>query len=129
MRIAKVEDEEGITVPSPYDRTIKVLFAPDRRGAAELTFSHVTIPPGGGTDMHQHDRPELIYIISGSAESASPDAAVALGPGTALWVESGEMHRLGNTGDGPLAFVTVFAPAYPAETLYAACLERAAQRP
>jgi hypothetical protein len=52
MRIAKVEEEKGITVPAPYERTIKVLFAPDRRGAAELTFSHVTIPPGGGTDCH-----------------------------------------------------------------------------
>ena len=52
MRAAKVEEEEGITVPSPYDRTIKVLFAPDRQGAAEMTFSHVTIPPGGGTDCH-----------------------------------------------------------------------------
>lgn len=128
MRIAKVAEEEGITVPSPYDRTIKVLFAPDRRGAAEMTFSHVTIPPGGGTDMHEHDRPELIYIISGRAQSTSPDAAVALGPGTALWVESGEMHKLMNTGDDSLTFVTVFAPAYPAETLYAACLERAAQQ-
>jgi hypothetical protein len=49
MRVAKVEEEKGITVPAPYERTIKVLFAPDRRGAAEMTFSHVTIPPGGGS--------------------------------------------------------------------------------
>ncbi len=128
MRRAKVEEEKGITVPSPYDRTIKVLFAPDRQGAEEMTFSHVTIPPGCGTDMHEHDRPELIYIISGRAQSTSPDAAVALGPGTALWVESGEMHKLLNTGDDSLTFVTVFAPAYPADTLSAACLARAAQQ-
>jgi mannose-6-phosphate isomerase-like protein (cupin superfamily) len=126
MRIAKVEEEEGIAVPSPYDRTIKVLFAPDRRRAAEMTFSHVTIPPGGGTDMHEHDRPELIYIISGRAQSTSPDAAMALGPGTALWAEAGEMHELRNTGDEPLTIVTVFVPAYRAEQLYAACLARVA---
>jgi len=52
MRVARVEEEAGVTVPAPYERTIKVLFAPDRQGAAELTFSHVTIPPGGGTDSH-----------------------------------------------------------------------------
>jgi mannose-6-phosphate isomerase-like protein (cupin superfamily) len=126
MRIAKVEEEKGITVPAPYERTMKVLFAPDRRGAAEMTFSHVTIPPGGGTDSHAHDRPEVIYIISGSAQSISPEAAVTLGPGAALWVEAGEMHELRNTGEGALTFVTVFVPAYPAETLYASCLARAA---
>jgi hypothetical protein len=52
MRVAMVEEEAGITVPAPYERTIKVLFAPDRRGSAKITFSHVTIPPGGGTDSH-----------------------------------------------------------------------------
>jgi quercetin dioxygenase-like cupin family protein len=126
MRIAKVEEEEGVTVPSPYDRTIKVLFAPERRGAAELTFSHVTIPPGGGTDSHTHDRPELIYIVSGTAKCTSPDAVEILGPGAALWAEAGEMHELRNTGDEPLAIVTVFVPPYRAEQLYAACLARAA---
>jgi len=38
------------------------------------------------------------------------------------------MHKLLNTGEETLTFVTVFTPAYPAETLYAACLERAEQR-
>ncbi len=127
MRIVNVEDEEGVSVPPPYDRTIKVLLAPDKHDVPEITFSHVVIPPGGATDMHDHDRPELIYIISGRAQSACGDATTDVGPDTALWVESGEMHKLANTGTGPLAFVTVFIPAYPADTVYSTVLERAAE--
>ncbi|MFB3879694.1 MAG: cupin domain-containing protein [Armatimonadota bacterium] len=126
MKVASIEDEYGVSIASPYERTIKVLFAPDRRGVPELTFSHVTIPPGGGTDSHAHDRPELIYIVSGTARCASPDGAEVRGPGAALWAETGELHELRNAGDEPLTIVTVFVPPYRAEQLYAACLERAA---
>jgi mannose-6-phosphate isomerase-like protein (cupin superfamily) len=129
MRIVSAEEETGVTVPSPYDRTIKVLLAPDRRDVSEITLSHVVIPPGGGTDMHEHDRPELIYIISGRARSACDDTIAEIGPHTALWVGSGELHKLVNAGEGPLTFVTVFVPAYAAEEIYATVLERAAEHP
>jgi len=42
-----------------------VLFAPDKEGVEEITFSHAILPPNGRTDYHRHDRPELIYVVSG----------------------------------------------------------------
>ena len=64
MEIVKAWEEPGVKIPAPYSRTIKVLFAPDRGGVNELTFSFALLDPGGQTDRHSHDRPELIYVIS-----------------------------------------------------------------
>ncbi|HHF58669.1 MAG TPA: hypothetical protein ENL44_00505, partial [Thermoplasmatales archaeon] len=65
MKLVRVWEEKGVEVPEPYRRRVKVIFAPDKEGVQELTFSHAIIPPGSKTDYHAHDRPELIYIVSG----------------------------------------------------------------
>ena len=125
MKVVIAAMEEGVTVPSPFNRTIKILLAPDKEGVNELTLSYVTIPPGGHTDTHTHDRPELLYIISGKGLSKGGDELVEVGPDTAIWVETDEPHELTNTGEEVLKLVTVFVPPYPAETLYSQCLQRA----
>ena len=125
MKIVKASDEQGVTIPSPFNRTIKILLAPDKASVQELTLSHVLIPPGGHTDSHTHDRPELLYIISGQGMSKGLDEQYEVGPDTAIWVETDEPHELINTGDETLKLVTVFVPAYEAENLYSQCLQRA----
>ncbi len=122
-------DEQGVTVPAPYDRTIKILLAPDKEGVDEITLSHVLIPPKGHTDAHKHDRPELLYIISGKGLSRGPNEEAEVGPDTAIWVEANEMHELINIGDEVLKLVTVFVPAYSSAELYGQCLERGKQAP
>ena len=129
MKIVMAADEQGVTVPAPYDRTIKILLAPDKEGVDAMTLSYVTIPPGGHTDSHTHDRPELLYIISGRGVSKGADAETEVGPDTAIWVETDEPHELINNGEEDLKFVTVFVPAYRAEDLYEQCLQRAKQAP
>ncbi len=129
MKIVAAADEQGVTIPAPYARTIKILLAPDKEGVDEITLSHVLIPPGGHTDSHKHDRPELLYIISGEGVSKGANEETEAGSDTAIWVEAHEMHQLINTGDDVLKFVTVFVPAYPAEELYRQCLQRAKQDP
>ncbi len=53
MKIVLAADEQGVTVPAPYDRTIKILLAPDKEGVDAMTLSYVTIPPGGHTSSHK----------------------------------------------------------------------------
>lgn len=125
MKIVKASDEQGVTIPSPFDRTIKILLAPDKAGVQELTLSHVLIPPGGHTDSHTHDRPELLYIISGQGVAKGDGEKCQVGPDTAIWVETDEPHELINTGDEVLKLITVFVPAYQAADLYGQCLQRA----
>lgn len=125
MKVAKAWEEEGVTIPAPYNRTIKVLFAPDKKGVNEITFSHALIHANSSTDSHTHDRPELIIIMSGRGIAVCNGVQMPVEPDVALWVEAGEEHQMINTGYETLKLATVFLPAYTAEFNYNRCLEAA----
>ena len=125
METARAIEEQGIQVPAPFSRSIKVLFAPDRREIDELTFSVVLIDPDNGTDYHVHDRPELIYIVSGCGEGVVEGSTTPLETDTALFVRAGEWHQMKNTGTAPLKLATVFVPGIRAEDNYRRCLTAA----
>lgn len=125
MEKALATEEQGIRVPAPFSRSIKVLFAPDRRGVDELTFSVVLIDPGNGTDNHVHDRPELIYVVDGHGVATVDETTSLVSTDTALFVRAGEWHQLTNTGAGQLKLATVFVPGIRAEDNYRRCLQAA----
>jgi mannose-6-phosphate isomerase-like protein (cupin superfamily) len=125
LKIVNAWEEKGVEIPAPYRRQIKVLFAPDKEGVAELTFSHAILPPNGRTDYHVHDRPELIYVVSGSGVCVHEGEETLVKEDVALWVPTGEHHQLINTGDVPLKLATVFVPAYTASQNYKRCVDAA----
>ena len=125
MEIVKAWDEPGVRIPAPYSRTIKVLFAPDKGGVDELTFSFALIDPGGQTDRHSHDRPELIYIVSGRGVAISEGRSYDLQGDVVLWVRAKEEHQIKNTNAETLKLATVFVPAYTAKDNYKRCLDAA----
>lgn len=125
MKISKAWEEQGVEIPSPYQRLIKVLFAPDKGGVEEITFSHALLPSQGCTDYHSHDRPELIYIVTGEGICRTEAGSTPVCADMALWVSAGEMHQMINTGYGQLKLATVFIPAYTAAENYGRCLEAA----
>jgi hypothetical protein len=43
-----------------------VIFAPDKGGVEELSFSPAMLSPSGCPDCHSFDRPELISVVSGT---------------------------------------------------------------
>lgn len=125
MKLVKAWEEKGVEIPAPYRRQIKVLFAPDKEGVEELTFSHAILPQGGRTDYHVHDRPELIYIVSGKGIFRHGDEESPVQEDVALWVPTGEWHQMTNTGEVPLKLATIFVPAYKADENYKRCLDAA----
>lgn len=125
VKLVKAWEEQGVEIPAPYQRTIKVLFAPDKEGVEEITFSHAILPPNGRTDYHNHDRPELIYIVSGKGICLHDGEETPVQEDVALWVPKGEMHQMINTGDIPLKLATVFIPAYRASDNYKRCVDAA----
>jgi len=125
MEIVKAWEEEGVAIPAPYARTIKVLLAPDKHDVDELTFTFALIEPHSMTDYHIHDRPELIYIVSGKGRSVCDGIEYEIKPDMILWVRAGEKHQMKNTGDEILKLATVFTPAYTAEFNYNRCLQAA----
>jgi quercetin dioxygenase-like cupin family protein len=125
MVVARASEETGVTIPAPVRRSIKCLLAPDKGNVHEMSLNVVVIEPNSGTDYHTHDRPEMIYVVSGTGTGLCDGATVALGPDTALWVLAGEKHQVTNTAGQPMKLVTVFVPPFTTERTYAQCLERA----
>jgi len=123
--VVNVEKEAGYRVSSPFDRTIKHIFAPDVRGVQELTFSQVTIPARGKTDAHTHDRGEIIFVTSGWGEVSMEDEVYELESDFAIWIPKGVKHALRNTRSDFLKIVTVFVPAYEAVEIRSIILKRA----
>jgi mannose-6-phosphate isomerase-like protein (cupin superfamily) len=126
LKVVKAWEEKGVEIPSPFRRQIKVIFAPDKEGVEELTFSHAILPPDGRTDYHSHDRPELIYIVSGKGICRHDGQETPIQEDVALWVSAGEQHQMINSGDVPLKLATVFIPAFKASDNYRRSLDAAA---
>jgi len=101
------------------------LFALDVDAVPELTFSFALIDPGGMTDAHIHDRPELIFIVSGHGQALCDSEQVELQPDVVLWCKAGERHQIINTGAETLKLATVFVPGYTARENYDRCLTAA----
>jgi mannose-6-phosphate isomerase-like protein (cupin superfamily) len=125
VEVLRFWEEEGVTVPEPYKRHIKVMLAPDRRNATELTFSQVLIYPESKTDYHTHDRPELIIVIAGRGVSVCEGKKTSIEPEMALWIPAGETHQIINNTDETLTLLTVFTPAYSAKELLEPVLKAA----
>lgn len=122
MEIVKAWEEKGVKIPAPYSRTIKVLLAPDKKNVEELSFNFALIDPGSQTDYHAHDRPELIYVVSGRGLCVCEGESFKVQGDVILWVRAGEKHQVKNTGAETLKLATAFVPAYTAEFSYARCL-------
>lgn len=125
MKLAKAWEEPGVEIPAPFQRRIKVLLAPDKEGVQEITFSHAILPPSGRTDYHSHDRPELIYVVSGEGICVHEGRETPIVADMVMWVPAGEAHQMVNTGFEPLKLATVFIPAYTAAENYQRCLDAA----
>ena len=125
MEVLRFWEEEGITIPEPFKRHIKVMLASDRRDATEITFSQVLIYPDSKTDYHSHDRSELIVIVSGRGKSICDGKEICVQPDMALWIKPGEKHQLINDGDEMLKLYTFFTPAYSARDLLSGILKAA----
>ena len=125
MEVLKFAEEQGVTVPAPYHRHIRVMLAPDRRNVPEITFSQVLVYPESSTDAHAHDRPELIIVTAGRGVSVCEGKNTSIESEMALWIPAGETHQIINNTDETLTLLTVFTPAYSAKELLEPVLKAA----
>ncbi len=114
MEIIKCWEEPGETIQEPFRRHIKLFLGPDKRNAPEINFTQAILYPHSKTDYHAHDRPELIYIVSGRGIAVCGETETPIEADMALWVRAGELQQVKNTTDDTLKLATVFVPGYPA---------------
>ncbi|MGD9694360.1 MAG: cupin domain-containing protein [Thermoleophilia bacterium] len=74
-------------------------------GAGDVELRYFRIPAGGASALESHAHEHAIVILEGRARVRLGDREHDAGPGDAVFVASGEIHRLTALDDRPLGFL------------------------
>jgi len=91
------------------DRWYRVLVD-DEVGSAQVTQFVGSIPPGRAPD-HFHQYEEVLFILKGGGLMWAGKSSTPIGPGSCIYLPSGQVHCVENTGDDELRLLGVFYPA------------------
>lgn len=75
-----------------------------------MSLGTYTIPAGRPDPQRPHREDEVYVVTRGRAHLRTPDASVAVGPGSVLFVPAGEEHAFVDVTED-LTVIVVFAPA------------------
>ena len=105
-------DTTQIKEESTGSRLVKTIFSTEVNNINDVKFSAVSLGPNSKTDYHDHDRPELIYVISGKGILKYNDKEYIIKSDFAIWIEKAEFHQVINTEFDYLKVLTLFIPRY-----------------
>jgi mannose-6-phosphate isomerase-like protein (cupin superfamily) len=95
---------------------IRELLAHRNSCIRNQTLADARLPRGRGTTPHRHLKTEEIYyILDGEGLMQLGDQTREVGPGDAIAIPPGTVHRITNTGGGLLKFLCCCAPGYEHE--------------
>ena len=77
----------------------------------DLSLGTYCIPAGGTDDQNPHTEDEIYVIKAGRATLVTDSGTTPVGPGSVIYVPSGETHRFTDVTED-LALIVVFAPPY-----------------
>ncbi len=101
----------------PYvtkDRSeIRELLAYRNSSIRNQSLAEARVRPGASTALHRHLKAEEIYfILQGRGLMQLADELEPVGPGDAVAIPPGVIHRITNTGTEELRFLCCCSPAY-----------------
>jgi quercetin dioxygenase-like cupin family protein len=73
-------------------------IATPSRGSSDLVLVRALKEHGASSVAHRHDREEVIWVLAGRAWAQIERRTVEMGPGDALIVAAGDLHRVENRG-------------------------------
>ena len=110
MLVARISEIAGNVFPAGrHTRVIVGEKAPIT--AKGFCMGQVTIFPGGQVPAHEHVQEEVYYVTSGAGEIEIAGETRAIREGEAVYVPSGSVHNLRNTGAADMTFIFVYSPA------------------
>ena len=81
--------------------------------ARNQSLAEATIPTGGATTAHYHRLTEELYlVVEGTGRLVIDGEERVIREGDCALIVPGAVHKLFNTGTGPLRIVCACAPAY-----------------
>ena len=88
--------------------TIRHYFAKDEFGADVRLCAKLTIPPGAGIGMHQHEGEDEVYIVTrGSGLLDDGVAKTKIAAGESILTGKGASHAVKNDGKEDLEMIAI----------------------
>lgn len=95
---------------------IRELMHPNINPSLRQSVAEATVPTGGETLLHRHLMSEEIYhILEGDGRMSLADEEFDVTDGDTVYIPSGTLHRIRNTGSIPLRIFCFCSPAYAHE--------------
>ena len=95
---------------------IRELLAHRNSCIRNQSLAEARLESGTSTATHYHPTTEEIYfILEGSGEMRIAEESQTVGPGDAIAIPPGSVHRITNIGSSVLRFLCCCAPAYEHE--------------
>ena len=93
--------------------TIRELMAYRNSACERTSLAEATLPVGGRTECHLHRKvEEIYYFLEGRGRVLAGDDYHDVRPGVSILHRPGVRHQTWNTGEVPLLFLCICAPAY-----------------
>jgi mannose-6-phosphate isomerase-like protein (cupin superfamily) len=116
--VAKSWDVDFLSTAPPYERQRQVLFSSKIQGITSTAIGTVTIPPGGQSDAHVHERSDEFWISTkGHGKVIVDGSEVEIEPGIVVCAPAKSKHQIINTGKETLHAYWVVSPAGPEEDI------------
>jgi mannose-6-phosphate isomerase-like protein (cupin superfamily) len=111
MHVAALEEAQAFVTLD--GSTIRELAGRVSLPAEKQSLAEATVPPGGATAEHYHrESEELYFFTSGTGRLRVGDERRDVRAGECVVIPPGTIHKLVNTGDGPLRLLCCCAPPY-----------------
>jgi len=92
---------------------LRELLHPDKEPLTiGYSLAHAVVGPGETTLPHRLKSAEVFYILEGRGLMRVDDEKVEVGTGQAVYIPSGAVQSIRNTGEAPLAFLCIVDPAW-----------------
>lgn len=85
----------------------------DRRTLKEIGFLAIArLDPGKTIEAHRDPMEEIYFVVAGEGEMTVDDETRHVKPGDAVWIPTGSLHSLTNSGKEDLIILVPSAPAW-----------------
>lgn len=111
MKFYRNGSGEKYTPFDHFDMTTQVIFNPET-GSPKANVTLSTLEQGSGSHDEVHpNSDQIFYILTGTLNVMAEGAMLgSAGPGDAVLVSAGDVHAVGNGGEGPCSFVAITVP-------------------
>ncbi|NLJ38607.1 MAG: hypothetical protein GX432_07585 [Candidatus Atribacteria bacterium] len=125
MKIKKNHELNGVQIPKPFNREVRIIFSPDIDEGCGCNLIQAIIYPFSKTDYRYRDRVEIVFIVSGKGIFVCNDQEYPIESDSAIFIEKGDKIQIVNTESKNLNLVSFYPNPYNSYELYQKLLNAA----